>query len=502
MLPIKLKPSVMSKVEDDKLLKKMKKAEKPKKRKSKSIIDFIESIRQDLSTHLGQYESKFRLIRDYDTLVEYIKGANRVGKIAIDTETTGLNPLVDNIVGLCLYYPGQKATYVPINHVDYITRERLNDQCTAEEVRKALELLDAKIIMHNAQFDIRILKNCVGIKLECWWDTQLGAALIDENENHKLKYLHGKYISHTKEKSFKDYFDDVRFTNIPIEYAYLYAANDAIDTYELYEYQTQFLNDTSGDPVTDNMYWLFRNIEIAMIDVIVELEDNGVTVDREYLDSLHEKYHKLLDEAKQACYETIIPLQDKIDKYKQSNVSCKLAEPINLNSGTQLAILFYDILKAKPLEGKKARCVDGDVMESWSDEFPTAKALVDYRAFQKMVSTYIDNIPNIILKDGRVHTHFNSMGAKTGRMSSSKPLNLQNIPSHNEDIRKMFVGQTTNRDVEKRSDNAYILKREEEVQLEDGTWVWAESVKPGDILESGETVKAVRVKDFKVLIGV
>ena len=87
-------------------------------------------------------------------------------------------------------------------------------------------------------------------------------------------------------------------------------------------------------------------------------------------------------------------------------------------------------------------------------------------------------------------------------MSSSDPLNLQNIPSHNDEIRKMFVGQTTYRDVEKRDDNAYILGREEEVQLQDGTWVWAENVKVGDVLDSGETVKAVRVKDFKVLIGV
>ena len=87
-------------------------------------------------------------------------------------------------------------------------------------------------------------------------------------------------------------------------------------------------------------------------------------------------------------------------------------------------------------------------------------------------------------------------------MSSSDPLNLQNIPSHNQDIRKMFVGQTTYRDVEKREDNAYILKREEEVEMQDGTWKWAEAVQKGDVLSDGSIVKVVKIKDFKVLIGV
>jgi hypothetical protein len=94
------------------------------------------------------------------------------------------------------------------------------------------------------------------------------------------------------------------------------------------------------------------------------------------------------------------------------------------------------------------------------------------------------------------------MGAKTGRMSSSDPLNLQNIPSHNEDIRKMFVGQTTFRDVDKRTDGAYIFDRCEEIQLEDGTWKWVELIKVGDKLIDGETVKAVKIKDLRVLIGV
>ena len=143
-------------------------------------------------------------------------------------------------------------------------------------------------------------------------------------------------------------------------------------------------------------------------------------------------------------------------------------------------------------------------MQELKKKYPLAAKITDYRSAMKMTSTYIDNIQNIVHTDGRVHTGFNSNGAATGRMSSKEPLNLQNIPSRGpaKELRRMFAGQNTEREVELRSDNAYILDRCEEVQLQDGTWVWAELVKAGDVLESGEVVKAVIVKEFKVLIGI
>ena len=191
-----------------------------------------------------------------------------------------------------------------------------------------------------------------------------------------------------------------------------------------------------------------------------------------------------------------------IKDYNAEHFDKPLDLPLNVGSATQLAILFYDILGCKPVKGKKPRSTDEDVMNVFAKDYDIAKYILNYRKATKITSTYVDNIPEILHTDGRVHTHFNSNGAKTGRMSSSDPLNLQNIPSHNEDIRKMFVGQTTVRDVEKRSDNAYILDRCEEVQLADGSWQWAEAVKVGDTLIDGEVVKAVKVKDLRVLIGV
>jgi len=502
MLPIRFLPSVSDKIKDKELADKLK-ADKKKTRLSKSnVVDMIELIRQDVEKSLGKYADQYRCITTVEELQEYINKANEHGYIAIDTETTGLNPMVDKIVGLCLYFPGEKGVYVPINHLDYFTGIRLDNQLSEEDIKPILEQLTARIIMHNAQFDIRVIKHTIKVKLKCWWDTQIASTLLDENESHRLKDLHSKYVSGEEEKSFSDLFGNTTFTDIPIEYAYLYAVHDAVDTFDLFMYQRPLLNNKREQEDDRDMYWLFTNVEMPMVDVIVALEDVGVSVDVEYLDTLKEKYHNNLKVALDKCYSELELYKDKIDKYNATHYEKPLKTPLNIGSPSQLAILFYDILKAKELKGKGARSTDVDMMNYWKEKYPIAKAILEYRAAQKIASTYIDNIYDIIHTDGRVHTHFHSNGAKTGRMSSSDPLNLQNIPSHNEDIRKMFVGQTTYRDVDKRDDGAYIFDRQEEIELSDGTWQWVELIKVGDKLSSGEIVKAVKIKDFKVLLGV
>lgn len=495
-LPIKFNPKVASQLEDRAALAKLKKLKKSKP-KSNSVIDIIERIRQDVEENLGQFRNDYRCIMSVDELKDYIQKAEEVGELSLDTETDGLNPLVDMIVGLCLYFPGGKPVYVPINHVDYFSDQRIEGQLTEEQVRECLELFTGKYIMHNAPFDIRVVKHQVGIKLKIYWDALPASQIIEENESHKLKDLHGKYISHTKEKTFDELFGKLPFKYVPIEYAYLYGAHDAIDTYELMLYQLDILT----QPGFEQLMWLYRNIEIPMIDVIIDLEDTGVAVDTEYLSFLHKKYNEELDKAEQACQDEIETCYAKeIATYNAEAVK-KFTFPVNIGSQTQLATLFFDILKiSKPIKEKKDRCMDEDVMQALSSKHSVAKHILDYRGAKKITSTYVDNIPQILHTDGRVHTHFSSNGAKTGRMSSSDPLNLQNIPSHNEDIRKMFIGQTTTRDVVCRSDGAHIFERTEEIELDTG-WQWVELVKPGDHLVTGETVKVVKSKSRRTLIA-
>lgn len=501
MALINLLPEVDRKLKDAALVSKAKKPTKKTIKKSNNILDLIEAIRQDVENSLGKFADQYKCITTLDEFKKYIDKANKFGKIAIDTETTGLNPLVDKIVGLCLYFPGEKGVYVPINHVDYFSGVRIDDQLNEKTVGEILKTLTAKIIMHNGPFDIRVILHTLGVRLKCWWDTQVAGTLLNENEPHGLKYLHGKYISHSDEKTFAELFGKVTFEDVPIEYAYLYATHDAVDTYELYEFQEPFFLDEQRQDRID-MNWLYRNIEIPMIDVIVDLEDTGVAVDMDYLKVLHTNYHKDLDNALGKCQDFInANYRDKLEVYKALNPNHKLEDPISISSSTQLAVLFYDILKATTIKGKGARCTDADVMEVFQKKYPIAKHILDYRAAQKLTSTYIDNIPNVVHNDGRVHTHFNSNGARTGRMSSSDPINLQNIPSHNDSIRKMFIGQTTYRGIES-NDGVYEFDRCEEVELADNTWVFVEQLKEGDTLVNGETVKSIEVADLKVILTV
>ena len=507
--------------QDEELLKRIQTKKKKEASISKDIFSVIEKIREDVEAHLGEYRNIYKNITSVEELEDYIQKANEFGYVAIDTETTGLNPITDDIVGISMYFPEYSAVYIPINHLDYYSDTKAEGQLSVEEIRKCFEKLTAKCIFHNAPFDIRVFKNKIGVRLKAYWDTHPGACLLNENEDHKLKVLTEKYITKKEEKTFKDYFENFPFNYVPISFAYLYAAHDAIITYKLYEFQKKYLNDNPDNREDYKaMYWVFRNIEMPMVDVIVDLEENGVAVDMDYWKKNYDKYHKDLDVAEKACNELIKRYQDKIDLYNANHPVHPLLLPMNISSDEQSNVLFYDILewpRASQLKkidkeftldnsdtsvDKKMLSYlrDHDVVDEQGKELITA--ILSYRQALKKTGTYIDNIPNIMLDDGRVHTHFNSNGAVTGRMSSSKPINLQNIPSDDKEIRKMFVGQTTFRDVEKRQDNAYILNREEEVQLQNGEWVWAELVKVGDVLESGEKVKAVKIKEFKVLIGV
>ena len=498
---IKLNAGVKSKVDDKKALERMKKEQKKGKPKGNSLLDIIEEIRQDIETNLGEHKDDYRCITDLQELHDYIDHANRYGIVAIDTETMGLDPLRCDIVGLSMYFPEEKPVYVPINHIDYITQARIEPQLTREQVAEEMKRLTTKNLFHNAPFDLRIIKRWLGVNLSCWWETQVGATLLNENEDHDLKGLHGKYISHTVEKSFSDYLHGkVTWNLIPIAFAYLYASHDAIDTWDLYEFQKKYLCNTEREDMV-KLNWLYRNIEIPMIDVVVDLEEKGVAVDLDYVKVLSQKYNKDLEVALGKCYEAINAYQDLIDDWRLHH-NKGLEDPINVGSDDQLAILFYDILGLKhDLKDKKERCVDSDILAYFAEKHPVCHAISDYRKAKKLISTYIDNIPNIVFTDGRVHTHFNSNGARTGRMSSSKPINLQNIPSHNEDIRKMYVGQVTYRNAKMRSDKGYVFDRCEEVRMEDGTWKWVECVAEGEVLANGCVVRATRLKDLKALLA-
>lgn len=428
---------------------KMKKA--PTTVRSSGLLSKITRIQDVVNKYLGKYKDEYSVITKKHELAEYIHFANSKDIIAIDTETTGLDPMLDKIVGLCLYVPDQKAVYVPINHVSYITNERADNQLTEAEVSEELGKLTAKVIMFNAKFDIRVIRNQLNVYLTCYWDCYLASRLMNENEPHKgLKDLHSKYVLNGEEDefSFAGLFKDVQADKVPVNTFYLYAAHDAIVTYELYEYQKQYLYYDQTCDATDRngmngVSWVFFNIEMPCVEVVCDMEDNGIELDLEYAQKLSERYTKLLDERTERFYQVLDNYTAQIESFVKTHVNVKLDDPINIASSSQIATLFYDILDTEPVDKKTPRGTGEAILKKIAETYTDGreelcKAILGYREVAKLISTYIDKLPNCINpNDNRIHCSFNQYGADTGRFSSSDP-NLQNIPSHNKDIRKMF----------------------------------------------------------------
>ena len=414
-------------------------------RQGRGIMERIPSIRTMANRYLGQYADIYRIIQDERELEDYITKAIEDGELAIDTETNGLDFGEMVIAGLCLYSPSQTGAYVPLNHVNYITMTKLDGQLSEQFVVKQLtRLKDTKLIFFNAKFDIRVIKQTLGVELIPYWDGYIGARLLNENEpDNGLKALHNKYVLKGKGESF-DYesiFRGVPFSHIPINIAYLYAAHDPVITYELYKFQEPFLTKDHPTCIERNLQgvaYVFREIEMPLINIVARMEDTGIALDLEYARNLEEEYGQKLQKVEQEFFEELARYQDDIDNYrKQMGPACKLDEKINLNSPTQLAILFYDVLGIAPVDKKSPRGTGEDVLEKIN--IPLTHILLEYRRLQKLMSTYITKLPaSLNPRTGRLHASFNQMGTDTGRFSSTDP-NMQNIPARNKDIRQMFV---------------------------------------------------------------
>lgn len=471
-----------------------------------NVFDSINTIKAMVEKNLGQYKDEHLVIQDEKVLEDYITACIDNKEIAIDTETTGLDPMQDEIVGICIYTPNQKPAYIPIHHKSYVTMVEVENQLPVSFIKEQFQrIADANmdIIMFNACFDIRFIRNRVGVYLKCTWDCYLAARLLNENEgagNNNLKKLHQKYVLNGEGDAFRfdDLFKGISFDLIPIKVAHMYAAHDPFITYELYKFQKDFLTPDNYECTSrglQDVAWVFHNIEMPCVSVVADMEDTGVAFDFDYANILHEKYHKMLEEKTQRVYEIISMYSDEIEEYKAKNVNHKLSEPINIDSAQQLSILIYDIMKIPVVDTKTPRGTGEEILLKIDN--PLSKALLDYRSVGKLINTYIDKLPDCVnKKDGRIHCKFNQYGADTGRFSSSDP-NLQNIPSHNKDIRKMFKATDgyvlMSSDYSQQEQCEYIVVNKWcEVETPNG-WQFADKVKVGDVLkvrdDSGQYVE-------------
>lgn len=422
---------------------------------------------KDLSLQVfGNKLDKIELVTDPNRIEEYLQVTLKNGILAVDTETNGLDRIDGKIAGICLYTPEEKGIYIPVGHVSYMTNQPLKDNVDTWKMKWFFDVCNennVKYILHNAKFDMHILYWMIGVKIVPYWDTLIAGQLLNENEPHGLKVLYQKYCVRADEEQqvakFNTLFNGIEFNSIPPSVGYMYAAFDPIMTYELYKFQEQYLDKEVGQYCyrkgLERVAEVFRNIEMPLIQVVFDMEVQGVDIDTDLAKELKDKYTYYMNLAVDNFKSQIIELEvagafDEL-RVKHPDKFNKISElgdiKINIASNAQLVILFYDVLKLDPPKGQ--RSVGEEQLKQL--HHPLVDCILEYRGMSKLLSTYIEAIPNhIAKKDGKLHANFNQYGAKTGRFSSSDP-NLQNIPSKTKklsdgtvidaghDIRQMFI---------------------------------------------------------------
>jgi len=367
----------------------------------------------------GQSTADYKTISDLEQLEKLIGEIRKKGEVALDTETTSLNSLQAQLVGISLSIEEGSAYYIPVGHD---TGENLP---LADVLDKFTGLFGSavNIIGQNLKYDRQVFLNH-GVDIgDPYFDTMIAAYLINpgargynldsmalEKFNYKMMPITDLIGTGKKQ---------ISFSAVNIETATVYAAEDA-------DFTLRLKNIFEPEIKKLRLEKLLHEIEMPLIPVLGEMEKAGVKIDKDYLAQLSIQYGEKLIEIEKSIYK-------------------EAGETFNINSPQQLATILFDklYLKSSRRTAKGgARSTSVDVLEKLAEIHPVPRLVLDYRQLAKLKSTYIDAIPALLDSEtSRVHSSFNQTIAATGRLSSTDP-NLQNIPIRTEEgrlIRKAFI---------------------------------------------------------------
>lgn len=430
------------------------------KRNKNKLENALAVIQELVKSGRLHAEGEVETIRTPERLKEYMDHCKQSGEYVLDVETTGLDIYNDILVGICLYTPGETSAYVPFNHTD-LQNVRVADQMSEEQVRDImlpyLQDQELRCINHNIKFDNKKLAwDWKQVIVNIYWDTLIAGYVLNENEPHGLKPLYNKYILHGKGSSedYGDLFEGIPFNYVPIDVATVYGANDGFKTYALYKFQAQYLREDHPREDFRKMYYVFREVEMPLIPLCTDMEMRGVEIREDFAKELSEDFNKEMVEVEAKCDAYVEQFKQYILDHNNLMRLTKGTCKINYSSPQQVAALFYDIFKLRSVSRKEPRGTGDKIIQKFlstakkkdtkkSREF--AEFLENYQRFKeikKLLGTYVDKIPQVKEpKINAVYTTYNQYGAKTGRFSSSdtvSKINLQNIPSKEKRIRKIF----------------------------------------------------------------
>ncbi|NDV43252.1 DNA polymerase I [Flagellimonas sediminis] len=352
----------------------------------------------------------------------FLQNLMKQSSVCFDTETTSINPLEAELVGIAFSWAAGKGFYVPFP-------EGKNDAMPLiEKLRPFFESETIEKIGQNLKYDIKVMLN-YGVEVKGkLFDTMLAHYLINPDMRHNMDVLSETYLNYTPisitELIGKKGKNQLNMRQVPLDKQTEYAVEDADVTFQLAQHFAPELKETETDK-------LFTDIEVPLLRVLADMEREGINLDETYLKDLS----KQLDT-------DILQLEKKI--YELAG------EEFNIASPKQLGDILFEKLKLvdKPKKTKTGQYSTAeDVLSYLAKDHEIIQNVLDYRGLSKLKSTYVDALPNEVQKhSGRVHTDYMQTVAATGRLSSNNP-NLQNIPIRTErgrQVRKAFIPRDEN----------------------------------------------------------
>ncbi len=401
------------------------------------IADAPAPVVEDAEAEVIPFDaSKYECVRDVVALQKWIDQTYERGWVAVDTETTGLNEMIADLVGISLCIEAGEACYIPLIHRESATDDLFGTDALAEgqmALEEALTLLkpvfeDPSILKigQNMKYDAKIFARH-GINVAPIDDTMLMSYAMHGGEHgHGMDTLSERYLSHTPipiKPLLGSGKSAITFDKVPIDEATAYAAEDADITLRLWKLFKPQLHQVQVTTV-------YETLERPLVPVLAEMEMHGIKVDRDVLSRMSN-----------AFAQKMAGLEAEIHELAGEN--------FNVGSPAQLGEILFDKMGLEGgKKGKTGKYSTGaDVLEDLATEHELPRRVLDWRQLSKLKSTYTDALQTHINPDtGRVHTSYSITGANTGRLASTDP-NLQNIPVRTEEgrrIREAFIAEPGN----------------------------------------------------------
>ncbi|GIZ52925.1 DNA polymerase I [Noviherbaspirillum aridicola] len=366
--------------------------------------------------------TEYETVLTDEQLDRWLREIDAAPLTALDTETTSLEPMRAQLVGISLSCTPGRAAYIPVAHRYPDAPQQLSREHVLEKLRGWLENPDKPKLGQNLKYDSHVFANH-GVNLRgIVHDTLLQSYVFESHRSHDmdslaLRHLNRRTVSY--EEVCGKGASQICFDEVALDRATEYAAEDADVTLQLHQ---AMWPQVAGNP---GLTFVYEKIEVPTAVVLQKIERNGVLVDTALLATQsHELGTRMLEIEKQA-YELA-------------------GQPFNLNSPKQIGEIFFDRLKLPVVKKTPSGTpsTDEEVLQKLAEDYPLPKLLLDYRGLSKLKSTYTDKLPRMVNPDtGRVHTNYAQAVAVTGRLASNDP-NLQNIPVRTAEgrrIREAFI---------------------------------------------------------------